>query len=81
MLVSRLRRVTVMAISLGLCIAGIGQAVAADPSNKGGADRGVTRADDRAGVNGDKGRDRAEASKAKAKKDTGKGHRATAASK
>jgi hypothetical protein len=38
---------------------------AATKSNKGGAARGLTRADAVAGVHGDKGRDRAAANKAK----------------
>ena len=68
----KLRRTAVaMAVLGAIALSGVpGVSSAAGPaeSNKGGAVRGTTRADDRAGVHGDQGRDRAEANKAEANK-------------
>jgi hypothetical protein len=78
MIASKLRRtmlaMAVFAAAAAPTIAGVA-ANAAGPAdgnkgNKGGEVRGTTRADERAGVHGDQGRDRAEENKAKAKKGT-----------
>ena len=57
----------VLAAVAGLAIQGTARAAGPAESNKGGEVRGTTRADERAGVHGDQGRDRAQANKTKAK--------------
>ena len=81
----KLRRTAVaMAVLGAIALSGVpGVSSAAGPaeSNKGGAVRGTTRADDRAGAHGDQGRDRAEANKTKAKKGTAANGAASSGSK